>query len=179
MLTGMPTKPTPTLSDRKMYLAAVKIAKLAHQGQFRQKPDNRPYFNHVEDVANFFHDWDTKTVAILHDAIEDTAGFGPEDRHRQVTKQTLKDAGFPAHVIAGVAAMTKPEDGDYKKYLRQQVRKNPLALRVKAADNYVNLRDAIGSWTEDQKALDRVNKYVDSLYLLKKDFRLKKGIRRR
>jgi hypothetical protein len=36
----------------------------------------------------------------------------------------------------------------------------------------VNLRDAIGRWTEDKDALYRVHKYVDSLHLLKKGFHL-------
>ncbi len=169
----MPKKPVPTLSGRKMYLAAVKIAKLAHKGQFRGPPDSRPYFKHVEDVAKFFSDWDAKTVGILHDAIEDTVGLPKEERHRQVTDKTLEAGGFPPHIIAGVVAMTKPKGQDYREYLRKKVRENHLALRVKAVDNYVNLRDAIGGWTEDETALRRLNKYVDSLHLLKKGYRLR------
>ncbi len=157
-----------------MYLAAVKIAKHAHQGQRREAPDNRPSFKHVEDVANFFADWDTKTVAILHDAIEDTAKYRREDLPRKVTEQSLRTAGFPEHVIAGVVAMTKPlGEKNYPRYLLKQVLPNLLARRVKAADNYVNLRDAIGSWTHDEDALYRVNKYVDSLYLLKRGYRIR------
>jgi (p)ppGpp synthase/HD superfamily hydrolase len=170
----MPAQPTPTLSGRKMYLAAVKIAKRAHQGQRREAPDNRPYFKHVEDVANFFADWDTKTVAILHDAIEDTAKFKREDLPRKVTERSLRAAGFPEHVIAGVVAMTKPPGkNNYQRYLRKQVLPNLLARRVKAADNYVNLRDAIASWTYDADALYRVNKYVDALHLLKRGYRIR------
>jgi hypothetical protein len=77
------------------------------------------------------------------------------------------------HIIAGVVAMTKPgKKSDYQRYLREQVCGNPLARKIKAADNYVNPRDAIGRWTEDKDALHRVHKYVDSLHLLKKGFRL-------
>ena len=57
---------------KRVFGVAYKIAKKAHAGDFRDLPDARPYFEHVKDVAAFFPDWETKTVAILHDTIEDT-----------------------------------------------------------------------------------------------------------
>ena len=151
-----------------MYKVAVKIAKAAHRGQFRQPPDGRPYFKHVEDVARFFSDPDTRTVAVLHDVIEDTVKFKGKDAKRKVTSDSLEQAGFPKRIIDGVKAMTKHKGANYKQYLRKSVKGNKLALRVKVADNYVNLRDAIGRWTSDAKARERVHKYVDSLHFLKK-----------
>ncbi len=124
-------------------------------------------------MANFFADWDTKTVAILHDAIEDPSKYKHE-APRKVTERSLRITSFPEHVITGVVAMTKPPDEkNYPRYLRKQVLPNLLARRVKAADNYVNLRDAIGSWTQDDDAFYRVNKYVNSLYLLKRGYRIR------
>jgi len=147
-----------------IYALAYEIAQKAHAGQFRKLPDARPYFEHVKDVAALMPTWDLKTVAILHDAIEDTVDK-PEGT--KVTEDTLRKAEIPEHIIAGVVAMTKPEGIDYEQYIREQVKPNELARFVKMADNFVNLKDRIAALIAgDQTAAEKIHKYGLSLKIL-------------
>lgn len=157
--------------QRRVFGLAYLIAERAHAGDFRDLPDGRPYFEHVKDVADFFDDWETKTVAILHDAIEDTRGK-PEGI--RVTADTLKGV-IPDHLIAGVVAMTKPpksgnepKDDEaklqaYLAYVRGQVKENAFARRVKLADNYVNMRDLIAAEKNDVDTRRQLRKYALSI----------------
>jgi (p)ppGpp synthase/HD superfamily hydrolase len=156
----------------RIFGIAYGIAEKAHAGVFRGLPDARPYFEHVKDVAAFFPDWETKTVAILHDTIEDS----------NVTKEGLRDAGIPPHIVAAVVAMTKPPKTElqkldeasnpalkrtnYLEYVRLTVRENPLAQKVKIADNYVNMRDLIASGTTNEADRKQLNKYAESIKIL-------------
>jgi len=156
----------------RIFGIAYGIAKKAHAGVFRRLPDARPYFEHVKDVAAFFPDWETKTVAILHDTIEDS----------DFTKDDLIHAEIPNHIVDAVVAMSKPEktaqeEADeehdpvlkrekYLEYVRLTVRKNPLAKKVKIADNYVNMRDLIASGTVNDEDRKQLNKYAESIKIL-------------
>jgi len=162
--------------QRRVFGLAYLIAERAHAGDFRDLPDGRPYFEHVKDVANFFDDWETKTVAILHDAIEDTRDK-PEGV--RVTEESLKDV-IPDHLIAGVVAMTKPpksgnEPTDdaaklkaYLDYVGGPVKDNPFARRVKLADNYVNMRDLIAAAKDGTETQKQLHKYALSIAILTK-----------
>ena len=159
----------------RIFGIAYGIAEKAHAGVFRGLPDARPYFEHVKDVAAFFPDWETKTVAILHDTIEDS----------NVTKEDLRDAGIPPHIVAAVDAMTKLKKtelqkldeasnpalkrNNYLEYVRLTVRKNPLAIKVKIADNYVNMRDLIASGAINDEDRKQLNKYAESIKILTED----------
>ena len=159
----------------RIFGIAYGIAKKAHAGVFRRLPDARPYFEHVKDVAAFFPDWETKTVAILHDTIEDS----------DFTKDDLIHAEIPNHIVYAVVAMSKPEktaqeEADeehdpalkrekYLEYVRLTVRKNPLAKKVKIADNYVNMRDLIASGTVNDEDRKQLNKYAESIKILTED----------
>jgi (p)ppGpp synthase/HD superfamily hydrolase len=120
---------------QEIYAKAYAIAEEAHRGQFRGLPDSRPYFEHCKDVAAIMPTWELKTVAILHDAIEDSEG--------KVTAASLEAAGIPKAIVEAVVAMTKPKGADYGEYVRSKVKPNLLAVKVKLADNYVNLKDRI------------------------------------
>jgi (p)ppGpp synthase/HD superfamily hydrolase len=160
----MSITPNSVKEQQRIYALAYAIAEKAHAGQFRHLPDARPYFEHVKDVAALMPTWELKTVAILHDAIEDTVDK-PEGT--KVTEDTLKASGIPPHIIKGVAAMTKPEGADYEQYIREQVKGNELARAVKLADNYVNLKDRIAALIAgDQTAAEKVHKYGMSLKIL-------------
>ena len=159
----------------RIFGIAYGIAEKAHAGVFRGLPDARPYFEHVKDVAAFFPDWETKTVAILHDTIEDS----------NVTKEDLLREGIPEYIVVAVDAMTKPqktelqkfdvasnpalERNNYLEYVRLKVRKNPLARKVKVADNYVNMRDLIASGTVNDEDRKQLNKYAESIKILTED----------
>lgn len=166
----MPTDPEKEAI--RIFSIAYEIAQKAHAGQFRRLPDGRPYFEHVKDVAAFFPDWETKTVAILHDTIEDS----------EFTKDDLIRADIPKHIADAVFAITKPkktpqeeaaEEGDqvlkrkkYLQYVASVVYANPLARKVKIADNYVNMRDLIASGTLDDEKRNQLNKYAESIRIL-------------
>jgi (p)ppGpp synthase/HD superfamily hydrolase len=161
--------------QKRIFGIAYGIAEKAHAGVFRGLPDARPYFEHVKDVAAFFPDWETKTVAILHDTIEDS----------NITKEDLRAADIPPHIVAAVDAMTKLPKTDqqkldealnpalkrekYLEYVRLTVRKNPLAKKVKIADNYVNMRDLIASGTVNDEDRKQLNKYAESIKILTED----------
>ena len=128
----------PEKEDMRIFAIAYAIAEKAHAGQYRRLPDARPYIEHVKDVAAMMPTWELKTVAILHDAIEDSDG--------KVTKETLLAAGIPKQIVDAVQAMTKDDDNiDYLKYVEDNVKPNALATKVKLADNYVNMRDRLAS----------------------------------
>jgi len=94
-----------------MYSLAYQLAKKAHDGQTR-KDKKTPYFEHVKEVASRVSGWDLKTVAILHDTIEDTV----------ITAEDLLSVGFPKKIVAAVVALTKPKDcKDYLAEVRRKV----------------------------------------------------------
>lgn len=172
------------LKGKALYAAALRIARLAHRGQERKKPDGRAYIEHCLDVVKMMPegDWTLRTVAILHDTIEDTTGKPARGSapHRKVggayrvTAETLREDGMPEEVIAAVEAMTKPEETkDYLGYVRSKVMPNDLARPVKIADNYVNLRDRLRALMDGElsdkaraSAADKVRNYLQSLEIL-------------
>ena len=161
----MSEKYTSSVKEQKrIYALAYDIAERAHAGDFRHLPDARPYFEHVKDVAALMPTWDLKTVAILHDTIEDS---GDKPEGTKVTEAFLRLNGFPEHIIAGVVAMTKSDDIDYPDYIRDKVKPNDLARFVKLADNYVNLKDRIAALIAgDATAAEQIHKYGISLQIL-------------
>ena len=74
-------------------------------------------------VASFVKTDDEKTVALLHDVVEDTS----------VTLQNLSDAGFSDAVVHAIDCVTKREGEALQAYL-QRVKSDPLATTVKLAD---------------------------------------------
>jgi (p)ppGpp synthase/HD superfamily hydrolase len=149
---------TKTLKGEKMYKRAYALAQKAHAGQTR-KDKKTPYFEHVKEVASRVSGWDLKTVAILHDTIEDT----------KVTAQSLLDEGFPEQIVAAVVALTKPKDcKDYIGEVRRKVLPNKLARVVKISDNYANMRDRVSEWPKSAKARKKLHEYASSIALLTK-----------
>jgi (p)ppGpp synthase/HD superfamily hydrolase len=160
----MSITPDTIKEQQRVYAIAYAIAERAHAGQFRHLPDARPYFEHVKDVAAMMPTWELKTVAILHDAIEDTTN---KPAGIKVTEDSLKTAGIPLHIVQGVVAMTKPEGADYEQYIQEKVKGNEMARAVKLADNYVNLKDRLAALIAgDTTAEEKVHKYGLSLKML-------------
>ena len=149
---------TKTLKGEKMYKRAYALAQKAHAGQTR-KDKKTPYFEHVKEVASRVSGWDLKTVAILHDTIEDT----------KVTAQSLLDEGFPEQIVDAVEALTKPKDcKDYLAEVRRKILPNKLARVVKISDNYANMRDRVSEWPKSAKARKKLHEYASSIALLTK-----------
>ena len=149
---------TTTLKGEKMYKRAYALAQKAHAGQTR-KDKKTPYFEHVKEVASRVSGWDLKTVAILHDTIEDT----------KVTAQSLLDEGFPKQIVDAVVALTKPKNcKNYLAEVRRKILPNKLARVVKISDNYANMRDRVSEWPKSAKARKKLHDYASSIALLTK-----------
>lgn len=100
---------------------ALMIAIQAHSGQTDKQ--GKPYILHPLAVASQLDSLELKTIALLHDTIEDS----------WVTKEFLLRNGIPAELVEVIALLTKPKDMPYEDYLRR-VKTNPMALAVKKAD---------------------------------------------
>lgn len=105
----------------KMVEKARRVALMAHKGQVDQA--GVAYHHHPERVAARVEGEDAKTVAWLHDVVEDT----------KVTRDDLLDCGFPQHVVDAVTVLSKNKGQSLDAYY-QGVKANPLALAVKLAD---------------------------------------------
>lgn len=107
----------------EMLSAAIHIATNAHHGQFDR--GGQPYILHPFAVMTLLEtpDEELRCVALLHDVIEDA----------DVTYQDLEDSGMSYRVIDAVRALTKQRGQTYNEY-KDEVFKNPDAMRVKAAD---------------------------------------------
>lgn len=105
----------------KVFEIALRIAVEAHMGQ-RDK-NGMPYILHPLAVASKVDGLELKTIAILHDTIEDT----------DVTADFLLERGIPKDIVEVVELLTKPKSEQYESYLRR-VKENPKAKAVKLAD---------------------------------------------
>lgn len=100
---------------------ALMIAIQAHSGQTDKQ--GKPYILHPLAVASQLDSLELKTIALLHDTIEDS----------WVSKEFLLENGIPEELVEVIALLTKPKDIPYEDYLRR-VKANPMALAVKKAD---------------------------------------------
>ena len=64
-----------------------------------------------------------KTVALLHDVVEDS----------DWTLEDLRKEGLPEEVVQAVGILTKKRNENYEEYILR-VKQNPLARQVKLAD---------------------------------------------
>lgn len=100
---------------------ALMIAIQAHSGQTDKQ--GKPYILHPLAVASQLDSLELKTIALLHDTIEDS----------WVSKEFLLENGIPEELVEVIALLTKPKGMSYEDYLRR-VKQNPMALAVKKAD---------------------------------------------
>lgn len=125
-----------------------KIARIAHEGQFR-RDGVTPYIVHPEAVANRFAKGVLRDTAWLHDVIEDTS----------LTASNLNTLGVSDEVINAVVSMTKVKGESYLDYLLK-VKENPIALHVKVADITHNVSDT--------PTARQIEKYEMALYILRR-----------
>ena len=132
---------------------ARRRAKLHLEGKVDKA--GKPKFGHAERVAGKLTRTMDKTVAYLHDLLEDTTTYG-EDQ--------LK-AEFPDRIAEAVLAMTRSDQTEaYMSYVRR-LAPNPVARRVKLADLSDNMdsnrpildaalaRELLARYTEAKKFL--------------------------
>lgn len=132
---------------------AMRFAYNAHHGVL----DNSgvPYIFHPYHLAEQMETEYEVCAALLHDVVEDT----------DYTLEDLRKEGFPEEVVEAVSYLTKPEDKPYLEYV-SEVKKNPIATKVKLADLRHN-SDSSRLNTIDDKVVSRLEKYKKAMEILK------------
>ena len=141
---------------------AIHIASEAHKEQ--KDKVGKPYITHVIRVMERCKTEEEKTVAVLHDVVEDQWRSG-------WTLDRLKQEGFNDSILAAVDAITQRErqsKNNSSKWIKEsktnyikRVKKNALATRVKLND------------LEDNMDIRRLPKITDKdVKRLKKDLRI-------
>ncbi len=113
-----------------------------------------PYVFHPFHLAEQMDDEISTVCALLHDVVEDT----------EITFKDLSEMGFPAEVIEVLSLLTHADDRPYMDYIRQ-IKKNPIATKVKIADLKHN-SDSSRVDNADESMLMRWKKYVEALCIL-------------
>lgn len=132
-------------------LLATTVAARAHAGQKRK--DGTPYIAHPVKVAIRLETKVQKTVALLHDVVEDT----------DVTFAQLRELGFDEEVIAAVDSVTKRPGEKYADFILR-AKQNPIGREVKLADIEDNLHDQSALDPDEASFLrERYNKAKDVL----------------
>ena len=120
---------------------AMHIAYNAHHGQLDKS--GAPYIFHPVHLAEQMEDEFSCCAALLHDVVEDT----------EVTLEDLRK-DFPEEVVEAVRLLTHEEGVPDVEYLTA-IKANPIALKVKLADNAHNAdqsRCCNGNVSEEKKA---------------------------
>ena len=130
---------------------ALQIAKEAHAGQVDKA--GKDYILHPITVASYMDTDVEKTIAYLHDVLEDTS----------VTVDELRNH-FSNEIVDTVITLTHRKDESYFEYI-QRISKSKLAKKVKVADLLHNLDiTRIKEPTkQDYKRLEKYKKAI--LYL--------------
>ena len=110
--------------NQSPFSRALEVATRAHLGQ---QYNGEPYIEHPKRVAGRLCGETLKTIALLHDVVEDTP----------VTLRNLQ-AEFDDMITAAVEAITHRPDEPYFDYIRR-CRRNDLARKVKIADLLENI----------------------------------------
>ena len=136
------------------YNFALELATRAHYGQYDK--GGYPYIEHSIRVANNFTDPVLKTIAILHDTLEDT----------WLTKEIIEKL-FGSSMATYVDALTRREDESYSEYIDRIINTSTYACKVKITDLEDNMNLArLKEITEED--INRVKKYEKTRNRLKK-----------
>lgn len=111
------------------YEDAEGIARYIHLNQTDKA--GAPYIDHCIRVAAAFEDEDTRIVAVLHDALEDTTD---EPGLLAMLEQT-----FERTIVDALLLLKHPKGQRYQVYIAR-LAASPLATRVKIADITDNMR---------------------------------------
>ncbi|MBQ7220419.1 MAG: bifunctional (p)ppGpp synthetase/guanosine-3',5'-bis(diphosphate) 3'-pyrophosphohydrolase [Synergistaceae bacterium] len=133
---------------------AIDIAYEAHHGQ--KDKAGRPYIVHVLHVAEQMDDEYSACAALLHDTLEDTE-----------LKAEVLERIFPREVVDAVKVLTHDGATDYMSYVRE-VRRNPIARKVKIADLEHNLDVSRFAGTGGEQSVRPSAKYMNALEILRR-----------
>ncbi|PIE44948.1 MAG: guanosine-3',5'-bis(diphosphate) 3'-pyrophosphohydrolase [Gammaproteobacteria bacterium] len=124
---------------------AIELAAKHHAGQLDKS--GQPYILHPLAVMAKVDGLTAKTVAVLHDIIEDT----------EITADDLRRKGFSDEIVNAVIALTKANDMT-RIEAAYQAKANPIARIVKLADLSENMNlGRISNPTK--KDYDRLKEY--------------------
>ena len=146
---------------------AIKIAVEAHTGQVDK--GGNPYILHPLRVMLSLNTEEQRIVSVLHDVVEDCAGWSWE---------RLEAEGFSEEIIRALKSVSKtpeeeaeyqslPEDQKLDHYLQfiERAKANKIGRQVKAADIKDNL-DISRIDEITQRDIHRLNRYKAALKLL-------------
>ena len=131
---------------------ALKLSFEAHKNQIDKS--GMPYVYHPFHLAEQMQTEEETIVALLHDVIEDT----------DYTIDDIKASGFSDQVIEALMLMTHDESVPYMDYVKT-IKNNSIATEVKLADLKHN-SDLSRFDKIDEKAIKRVQKYAEAVFLL-------------
>jgi len=131
-----------------MYKQALKLANKYHHRQCR-RGSCVPYITHPLRVASHFNDDFRKTIAILHDVVEDT----------NMTIELLSQM-FPENIVRVVDLLTKQEGEDHFKYIKR-LSVDEVAAEIKIMDIVDNLTDSL--CVQPESMIERYRKSLDML----------------
>jgi (p)ppGpp synthase/HD superfamily hydrolase len=137
---------------------ALEIAIECHKGQ-TDKGGN-PYIEHPKAVASRLDNPEEKSVAFLHDVVEDT----------YMTLELLRQLGFPEYIVLAVDSVTKRDNETYDEFLFRSSL-NRIGRKVKIADILENLNfDRIPKNIQEELGVKQMarlrNKYERALDIL-------------
>ena len=138
-----------------LYQQALAIAKDAHKGQVDKAGVD--YIQHPLFVASLVEGELAKTVALLHDVVEDS----------DWTLEDLRKEGLPEEVVQAVGILTKKRNEKYEEYILR-VKQNSLARQVKLADLKHN-SDLSRLANVTEKKRKRVAKYQKAIEYLSEE----------
>ena len=130
---------------------ALQIAQKAHAGQVDKA--GKDYILHPMTVASYMDTDTEKTIAYLHDVLEDT----------DVTVDALRKI-FPNEIVDTLITLTHRKDESYFEYI-QRVSKSKLAKKVKVADLLHNL-DITRIKEPTKQDYQRLEKYKKAILYL-------------
>ena len=134
------------MNEMELLERAIGIAVEAHRGQ--KDRNGAPYILHPVRVMARVQTPIEKTVAILHDVVEDTPW----------TFDQLKAEGFPETVLTALQCVTKQEGEPYEAFVKRSA-SNALARQIKIADLEDNM-DVRRLKEVTQEDRQRLNKYL-------------------
>ena len=141
------------MKDFETLLAlAIAIANQAHAGQLDKA--GKPYISHPLTVMAQMDTFESKIVAVLHDAIEDS----------DLTIADLVRQGFPEFITDAIAAITKLDGEQYEDYILR-VKFNAIARKVKIADvtHNMDISRIANPTAKDFQRLEKYKKVLQEL----------------
>ena len=134
---------------------SIEIALNAHAGLTDKA--GAPYILHSLRVMFKMQNELEMITAVLHDAVEDSL----------LTIKDLESYNLPHESIAALSDLTKTDEMNYEQYI-DNLKKNPLALKVKIADleDNMNISRLNKITSEDEKRFKKYHKVYKELKLL-------------